>query len=195
MGQGDMRTLPTYTSPFSSREEILPLVHEYLEWDAKSQITEDKCLHAGRALLDGVAVRDNLRTVYQWKLQAFIRRFSRARAFADGIGDGIIESAVNAAREATLSDDGTIRFALQALDKIPGVGIPVASAILMAIHPKRFTVIDRQAYKTLRVSFRDPIPIQEYLNYLGFCRSEADRLGVTLRQFDQALWQDGSNAG
>jgi hypothetical protein len=39
-----MKTPPTYTSPFSSREEILCLVREYLEGDTKSPITEDKCL-------------------------------------------------------------------------------------------------------------------------------------------------------
>ena len=61
MGRRIMKTPPTYTSPFSSREEILRLVREYLEGDTKSPITEDKCLHAGRALLDGVpAKRSNM---------------------------------------------------------------------------------------------------------------------------------------
>ena len=68
-------------------------------------------------------------------------------------------------------------------------------AAILAMHPSALTVIDRQAYKALGALFRDPIPVPEYLNYVRFCREHSDRFGVTMREYDQALWQSGSDTG
>jgi hypothetical protein len=189
-----MRRFPTYSDPFSTAQEVHDLARRYLELNAKRPITDEQCLAAGSALLQGIDLRTKLRTVFRWKLESFIPRIPWARTFPDGISDAPMQDAIQAAREATLSDDRTIRHALRTLDGLPHVGIPVASAILMAMHPDHFTVIDRQAYKTLGAEFRDPLPEQEYLHYLGFCRRRAESLGVTLRDYDRALWQSGSDA-
>jgi hypothetical protein len=69
------------------------------------------------------------------------------------------------------------------------VGILVATAFSTGMHPLTFTIIDRRAYRTLNVDFHDPIPIDEYLHYREFCRDQATRLAVSLREYDHALWQ------
>jgi len=85
--------------------------------------------------------------------------------------------------------------ALRAFDDLPWVGIPVASAFLTALHPCRFTVIDRQAYKALSVDFPGYLKPDEYRAYLSFCRRQAADLGVSLRVYDRALWQLGWERG
>jgi hypothetical protein len=65
-----------------------------------------------------------------------------------------------------------------------GVGIPVASAFLMSMHPTIFTVIDRQAYKALSVKFRQYMDPDEYFAYVTFCRPRARR---------HALWSRGES--
>jgi hypothetical protein len=118
------RRFPTYCDPFSSAQEVHDLARRYLE--AKRPITDEQCLAAGSELLQGIDLRTNLRTVYRWKLESFIPRFSWARTFPDGISDGPMEHAIQTAREATLSDDRTICHALRTLDRLHYVGIPVA---------------------------------------------------------------------
>lgn len=189
-----IRRLPAYSDPFLGAQDVYGLEARYLELNAERPITDAQCLAAGLALLQDIDLRANLRIVYHWKLESFVHRFSWVRSFPDVLSDRQIEQAVRAARQAVLGDERTVCVALQALDGFPHVGIPVASAILTAIHPDQFTVIDRQAYKTLKAEFRDPIQIREYLHYLNFCRSRSLSLGVSMRQYDRALWQAGSDA-
>lgn len=67
--------------------------------------------------------------------------------------------------------------------------------MLMAMYPEDLTVIDRQAYKMLEARFRDPVQADEYLNYVKFCRAQASGFGVSLREYDRALWRAGSERG
>jgi len=86
---------------------------------------------------------------------------------------------------------GAVRTALEAFCRLRGVQVRVASAILTAMHPEQFTVIDQKAYLALGRRLKPDIP--EYLRYLAFCRGETHRLDVTLREHDQALWQRGDD--
>ena len=182
-----------YKNPFRTKQQICDLAKRYLETDAHKDITDKACLAARSALLEGLDERRNLRIVVHWKLQSFIERFAWVRHFPNDLIDDEISHALIPARKMINPSDGrTICHALRVLDSLPRVGIPVASAILMAMRPSCFTVIDRQAYKALSVEFRDPISPAEYLKYLEFCCEQANSFGVTLREYDQALWQRGS---
>jgi hypothetical protein len=147
-------------------------------------------LAAGASLLRNVDIRSNLRFIFRWKLQSFKNRFPWVRAWPDGIPEEKLSEAVTAAQKATMSNEESIRDALQKLDNLPYVGVPVASAFLTAMHPEKFTVIDRQAYKALGADFRQDV--SEYLRYLKFCQQQAARFKVSLRDHDRALWQFGA---
>lgn len=69
-----------------------------------------------------------------------------------------------------------------------GVQLPVASAILTAIDPARFTISDFRAFEALSAS-DCYLDLQLYLDYLVFCRGLALRTNTTLRTLDKALWQ------
>jgi hypothetical protein len=66
--------------------------------------------------------------------------------------------------------------------------VPVASAILTAIDPKRYTVIDFRALEALGIKRASP-SVDFYLDYLKHCRQLAKTHRVSLRDLDRALWQ------
>ncbi len=80
--------------------------------------------------------------------------------------------------------------AILALCRLEGVGIPMASAILTAIRPKEFTVIDVRALNSLGLKNRT-INKHLYSQYLEFCLRKSQELGMSLRSFDRALWKLG----
>ena len=181
---------PQFCSPFSTLQEVHNLIGRHRAADAKAKVRDAEMLAAGKKLRRGVQIRESIRCIYRWKLQSFLHRFAWAKSFPDGISDEVPNDAVQVAQEATPSNEASVRTALSKLDEIRGVGIPVASAVLTALHPDQFTVIDRLAYRALGVTFR--CGLAEYLRYLGFCRNEAARFGITLREHDEALWQYGA---
>jgi hypothetical protein len=84
-------------------------------------------------------------------------------------------------------DAKTERAAIAVLTGLNGVQVPVASAILTAIHPERFTIIDFRALQALNAA--QPITLDFYLDYLDECRRLAKANNVDLRTLDRALWQ------
>jgi hypothetical protein len=79
------------------------------------------------------------------------------------------------------------RTAVAVLCGLRGIGVPMASAILTAINRKRFTVIDWRALKSLNVK-KSWLTIDDYLDYLTYCRKRAKQHRVSLRDLDRALW-------
>jgi hypothetical protein len=69
-----------------------------------------------------------------------------------------------------------------------GVEIPVASAVLTAVAPERYTIIDYRALKALGEK-RTWHSVDSYLAYLLCCRKLVRENGVSLRELDRALWQ------
>ena len=188
------RGLPNYRCPFENGEEANRLAEKYLQ--SKAVVSDEECLRAGSELLIGRDLRLNFQTIFRWKLQSFINRFNWVREFPDKeeVTDDALRHIAELVRNAT-ANGGAATKAIQELTNLRRVGVPVASAFLMAVHPNDFTVIDRQAYKALKVEFIEPIPLPEYLHYVAFCQQKASALGVTLRTFDRALWQTGSDLG
>lgn len=94
----------------------------------------------------------------------------------------------------TVHDTADDRQKMQTLDSIPGIGIPIASAILTVCYPTRFTVMDYRAWETLvdldRVQSKAmPSGIDGYFEqYLPVCQRLASEERLCIRELDQALW-------
>ncbi len=179
---------------FNSAQEVHALVAQRLAERVikRGHVGREQAFAAGAELRSGTGdIRVHFRCIYRWKLNAFVHRFRWVRDFPDKVPDELLNNAVVLARAAIANpdDEAAVCAALVAFKAIRGVSVPVASAFLMAMDKDRFTIIDRQAYKTLGVSFRDGIA--EYIAYLWFCRRETARLGVSLEDHDRALWQRG----
>jgi hypothetical protein len=96
-----------------------------------------------------------------------------------------------AVREALGEDDPDA--ALSALIPLTGVRERVASAILAAFRPDKFTVMDIRAWRSLRAQglLKETDDLswkQTWRPYLAECTGQTAKLGVSLRTLDRALW-------
>jgi len=91
--------------------------------------------------------------------------------------------------------------AINALDKIPGIGLATATAILTACYPEEFTILDWRALETLNLfpsrmspekqgeHSADDWTAKDYINeYLPRVKEQRDSWECTLRDTDRALW-------
>lgn len=79
------------------------------------------------------------------------------------------------------------------LTLLHGVGVPMASSLLMVWEPDEHTVIDVRAVKSLVVNeeIGDPAPrlYPPYIDYLAVCKAISQRCRRTLRMVDRALYK------
>jgi len=152
---------------------------------------ETVALEAGKKILEGDYTLKNLRAIVMWKSSRTAGKKLETN-----------EQTVKAALENAVKNIKCERKAIESLLPIKGVGVPVASAIMTMIAPESYTIIDYRALETLKIlcekflspderfdSDRPNGSIDEYLDYLNFCRRLADTHGVSLRKLDYTLWQ------
>jgi len=89
--------------------------------------------------------------------------------------------------------EGKIKSLVGRFGGIPGVGMPIASAILSVCYPKEFTVVDIRAKKSLEnigrsVNGNPSENIDSYLGYVKICLEESKKENVSLREFDKILF-------
>jgi len=136
-----------------------------------------EALIAGAQIRDGKCTRTNLLTIFEWKTKG------RGRSRLGKNTDVEIADALALAMAAK-----TDRAAVAVLRGLDGIEIPVASAVLTAIDPERYTIVDFRALEALNISEAN-ITIDFYLAYLDECRRLARINKVSLRTLDRALWQ------
>jgi len=81
------------------------------------------------------------------------------------------------------------RSRMDALTSLRGVGVPTASALLFAVEPERYPILDRRALESLGRRPRGIYPVSFWLRYLDACRALAAEHRVAQRTLDKALWQ------
>jgi hypothetical protein len=139
---------------------------------------DDEAFEAGSNIRDGNYSRENLKVIVRWKS-------ARKIAFIDDNTDVEIARALRFATDPRTSE----KSAVETLDKLHGVGVPMASAILTTVHPDKYTVIDVRALEALGVTNWPNDSIDYYVSYLRRCRELAHTHRVDLRTLDRALWQ------
>jgi hypothetical protein len=139
---------------------------------------ERRAFAAGRRIAAGDRTRDDLMAIFEWKTRG------RGRSRPARNADAEIRDALDLATTAR-----TERAAIAVLTGLGGVDVPVASAVMTAIDPGRFTIIDFRALWSLGVERRSPYySVGYYLDYLAACRRIAAEAGTDLRVLDRALW-------
>jgi len=132
--------------------------------------------------------KEDFRCVVCWKA-------ARAWGYAKHNTQDRIRSESEAAFQ--LADSGKLEDAIRRLRNpgLKGVETRMATALLMFYRPKRFTVLDYRAWRSLvHLRVLDPFDCwfeepEDYPPYLEACRLLADWFGYTLRETDRALWQ------
>lgn len=81
------------------------------------------------------------------------------------------------------------RLRIETLTLLDGVNWPTASVILHFVFPTRYPILDYRALWSLGIDPPPPYTFGFWEQYVTFTRSTAQRLKVSLRDLDRALWQ------
>ena len=149
-----------------------------------TNVEQDKAFEAGSSIAGGNYSRKSLNVIVEWKMEGV--HLTRVMSYLDQNTDAEVDHAL---RSAVGAD--TERSAIEILDRLHGVGVPVASAILTTINPEKYTIIDIYALRSLGISEGPTDRVDYYLAYLQKCRELARQFKISLRTLDHALWQWG----
>jgi len=151
----------------------------------KEHELEADAFQAGEAIRNGDYTLANLEAIVRWKSE-------RAVHYLIGNSNEKIRRVLSVAA----SPDSTTEAAVKALLELHGVDITLASAIMAAIFPDRYTVLDYRSLEALGHARHD---VHFYEEYLAFCkrlaesnivRPQSELPGPTpLRTLDRALWE------
>jgi hypothetical protein len=151
----------------------------------KEHALEKEAFEAGEAIRNGDYSLANLEAIVRWKSE-------RAVQYLIGNSNEAIRHALSVAA----SPQSTTESAVRALVELHGVDISLASAILAAIYPERYTVLDFRILEALGHARHD---VRFYEEYLAFCKRlaesnivkpQSELPGATpLRTLDRALWE------
>jgi hypothetical protein len=166
--------------------ELQHLAEEY--WQTigeKEHELEKAAFEAGEAIRNGDYTLANLEAIVRWKSERLVQYL---------IGNS--NEKIRRALAVAASPDATTETAVKALTELHGVDLPVATAILAAIYPERYTVLDYRALEALGHARHD---LRFYEEYLDFCKRLAESNIVSpqsnlpaptpLRTLDRALWE------
>lgn len=167
------------TLPYAS---LRPLVRRHLHVDEEPATVD--LLRALRAARDrGYLTPSELEGVCRWKSPRALQLIKSNSAYR-------VRSATKRAL-ATKSE----RDRLAALQDLRGVSVPMASAILMLLHPKRYGVIDIRVWQLLHkigTVTKNPkgvgFSFANWYQFLMIIRYFANEFGVTARDVERALF-------
>lgn len=151
----------------------------------KEQQLERDAFEAGEAIRDGDYSLGNLETIVRWKSERVVHYL---------IANS--EAQIKKVLAVAASPETSTRGAINALTELHGIDLPIASAILAAIDPERYTVLDFRALEALGHARHN---VEFYVEFLAFCKHLAD-CGViqpqpdlpgptTLHALERALWE------
>ena len=130
-----------------------------------------------------------LASIYAWK------EGGRSRHLRDILGNAKDDTDLvqELTREAMAHTDEYKRIAV--LDRLQGVGIAIASAILTVIDPQAYGIIDRRVWRLLHEYGEvdhDPagenLTLESWLDYLPKVRQWATELGASAREVERRLF-------
>jgi hypothetical protein len=165
--------------PYRSVE---PLVRKFLSDDSDEALALVRQLRPVRTR--GYFTPSELEDVCKWKAH---RAIGHIKANAPALVKSVTSRALGTRSE---------RLRLEALLELRGVGVPMASAILMLMDPRRYGVIDIRVWQVLHAigtvktnpkgtGFR----FQHWYQYLCIIRHVAKTLGVRARDVEWALFR------
>jgi hypothetical protein len=79
------------------------------------------------------------------------------------------------------------RASLEILERIPGIGLPTATAILSVCYPDEFVIIDSHMLEFFPFRLSDISAKDSLIEYLPRLKAQRDLWGCTLRDTDRAL--------
>lgn len=135
----------------------------------------------------GHILPDELYAIARWKSprRADLVRLNQAQVVREITAEALAVKDAFPCRAASL------------LDRLWGIGIPTASAVLTVVDPQNFGIVDVRVWKTLHRWQPDRFseehgsywPITDFERYLETIRELARSSNLSCREVDMALWQ------
>lgn len=151
----------------------------------KEQQLEQAAFEAGEAIRNGDYSLANLEAIVRWKSERVVHYL---------IANS--EAQIRKVLAIAASPETSTRDAINALTSLRGIDLPIASAVLAAVEPERYTVLDFRALEALGHARHN---VDFYLGYLAFCkhlvacgviRPQPDLPGPSsLHALERALWE------
>ena len=168
------------------KSELQQLAEQYWKKTGeKEHELEKAAFEAGEAIRNGDYSLANLEAIVRWKSE---------RAVQVLIGNS--NEKIRRALAVANSPESSTETAVKALLDLHGIDIALASAVLAAIFPERYAVLD---YRTLEALGHARHDVRFYEEYLAFCKRLAESNIVrpqselpaptSLRTLDRALWE------
>jgi hypothetical protein len=167
-------------------KEMQQLADQYwLEAGERDHELEAAAYEAGAAIRNGEFTLGNLETIVRWKSERLV-----SYLIANGT------EAIQHALATVVAPQTTPGGAVEALTALRGIDIVMASAILAAIFPERYAVLDARALEALGHARHDVRFYTEYNRFIqrlvecGVIQSQAELPGPTpLQAAERALCQ------
>lgn len=151
----------------------------------KEQQLEQAAFEAGESIRNGDYSLANLETIVRWKSERVVHYL---------IANS--EAQIRKVLAIAASPDTSTSDAINALTSLHGIDLPIASAILTAIEPERYTVLDFRALEALGHARHN---VEFYVEYVAFCKHLAECRVIqpqpglpgptTLHALERALWE------
>ncbi len=155
------------------------------EASEREQQLETAAFEAGQAIRDGEYTLSNLETIVRWKSERVVHYL---------IGNS--NESIRVALAIAASPRSSTEDAVMALVGLRGIDISIASAILAAIHPESYAVLDYRALEALGHARHDIAFYAEYnahfkrLAGYGIVEPKEGLPAPTaLHALERALWQ------
>jgi hypothetical protein len=166
--------------------ELQQLAEKYWqEAGERERQLEAAAYEAGESIRAGEYTLQNLETIVRWKSERMVHYL---------IGNS--NESIEAALAVAASPKASTEDAVNALVSLRGVDIGIASAVLTAIYPDRYAVLDYRALEALGHARHDVKFYAEYnaaLRHLAECgmvKAQKDLPAPTaLHALERALWQ------
>ncbi|MDT1064657.1 hypothetical protein RM190_22560 [Paracoccus sp. CPCC 101403] len=168
-----------FTSPFATADDARRLLPLYASTSRGDFANDVLACAAGGRLAAGQGSMDDAIRLVRWKEPyRTYGRFLIGNEWADVAA--VIQDAV-----ARL-DQGDDLGAIRTLCRLRMVGVPTATAFACWLRGGEFPLIDVMALRAL--GYDGEINGRILRAYIAFCREDATRLGLSLRDLDRALW-------
>ena len=167
-------------------QELQQLAEQYWKTAGpREKQLEEEAFDAGAAIRGGDYSLVNLEVIVRWKSERMVHYL---------VGNS--EAKIKRVLAVAASQESPVRTAVEALTSLRGVDLPIASAILAAVLPEKYNVLDFRALEALGHERHN---VEFYAEYVAFCRRLAERgilkpqedlPGPTpLHALDRALWE------
>lgn len=128
-----------------------------------------------------------LEQIVRWKLRG---QYGRVRSRSHVPSDRLARVVTMAAFAFKDRDPNLeMRVRVHLLTAIPGVGVPIASAVLALTDPDKYAVIDFRGWRQVFGKEKRAFSVTDYERYLAHVRALADRLGWPAQEVDLAIWE------